>query len=194
MVISRSRAETSLSVYWRSGWEAELNWHKELKGFSRISHFMTKKIGQIQLPPSQSIEMIGEIIPISDDQDGRENVRARVRKNKQTDEPIFSAVYSSHSDKDRTYMNIALPLYRGVMTGILRPDHNDEGAGLILTSKQLADQRGDEGIYLTFQKIMVKTPLEETFHIFMEEDALKATHKMTCFGLIFLTIEYQLSK
>lgn len=174
--------------------DAKVNWHKGFKALSTFSYFITKKMGQIQLPTSQSIEMVGEIIPILDEQDGRDYVRAWVRKNKQTNEPIFSAIYSSHTYKDKTYMNIALPLYRGVMTGVLRPEH-DNGNGLVLTSERLIDQKGDEGIYLTFQKMTLKTPLEETFHIVSAKDGvLKAKHDMTCFGMTFLTIEYDLYK
>ncbi|WP_416148371.1 YndJ family protein [Salipaludibacillus sp. HK11] len=174
--------------------KAEVNWHKGWRTLSRFSYVMTKKMGQIQLPPSQSLIMTGKIIPIDDKLDGRRHVRAWVRKNEQTNEPIFSALYSSHQTKEMTYMNIALPLTRGVMTGVLRSEHDDQN-GLILTSKRLEDNRGDEGIYLTFRKITVKTPLQETFHITSNEGGiLKAKHQMTCFGLPFLTINYHLYK
>ena len=61
-----------------------------------------------------------------------ENVRAWIRKN-EAGESIFVALYSKHTNKNETYMNIALPLPYSNMTGILKlyNDNHD----LIITSK-----------------------------------------------------------
>lgn len=174
--------------------EADVIWHKEFRALSHISYFFTKRMGQINLPPTQTLEMNGAIVPVSEKKDGRNSPRAWIRKNSKTDEPIFAAVYSSHTTDGISYMNIALPMYRGVMTGVLRPTHY-AGNGLALTSKKTADQRGDEGIYITLGKVTVKTPMEETFYVTAKDEGmLEAVHNMTLFKRKFLTIHYKLYK
>ncbi|GAK04608.1 hypothetical protein JCM19037_3040 [Geomicrobium sp. JCM 19037] len=67
---------------------------------------------------------------------------------------------------------------------------NDNTDGFILSSRPV---EGEEGIYLTFGPLTVRTPLYETFHVqALEENRLQAKQQLTLFGIRFLTIHYQL--
>ena len=103
--------------------------------------------------------MHGSIISVIDEKDGRENVRAWIRKN-EAGESIFVALYSKHTNKNETYMNIALPLPYSNMTGILRlcNDNHD----LIITSK-LRKWPGDEGLF-TYSVLNNPFTVSRDFH------------------------------
>ncbi|MGH1024783.1 YndJ family protein, partial [Bacillus paranthracis] len=136
--------------------------------------------------------MHGSIIGIMDEKDGRENVRAWLRKN-ETGESIFLALYSMYTYKSDTYMNIALPLPYSNMTGILklRNDNNN----LIITSKLRRNGKGDEGIYIHTRFFTIRLPLAETFIIKEGKgQMLEANHKMWIFGVKFLEIDYEIKK
>ncbi|TGB01903.1 YndJ family protein [Halobacillus salinus] len=173
--------------------EADVRWEKRFRAFSKLSCSVTRKFGQINLPLTGRMNMSGEIVSISDKQDGREQVRAWVRKNEKTDEPVFTALYSYHKRASETYMNISLPLPLGTMTGILRPEH-DGREGLVLTSHLRPDSRGDEGVYLTFGSWTIRTPLREWFHVSVRDGDLAARHQLAVWGIKFLTIDYILKE
>ncbi|MBM7097865.1 YndJ family protein [Bacillus sp. H-16] len=169
--------------------KGDVNWRWNC--FSKLSRMCTTRMGQISLPHSGKADMDGSIVGIDDRKDGRESVRAWIRYNRDSGEPIFAAFYSSHSTRGVTYMNIGLPFPKGVMTGVLRPD-NDDSDGLYLTSRKKTDQLGDEGIYFTLGQITVKLPLNEVFHVAEKDGLLQADHTMTLFGFRFLTIHYEI--
>lgn len=157
------------------------------KGFSCLFE-------QINLPLSRKeVEMTGEILSVDEGVDGRDDVRAWIRR--AGEEQIFAALYSSHSDGVRTYMNIALPLPFTSMHGILALDLVDDEA-LRLTSVRDGGRLGDAGIYLAFgQSIRFRLPLAETFIVTEAgETELQATHRMAICGLPFLQINYQIEK
>lgn len=175
---------------------AQTNWKRGFVLLSRIYKQLSKRVEQLNLPLNSDDaqrEMEGIIVPINSLRDGRQKVRAWMRWDKQTKKMIFVAVYSQHTTENKTYMNIALPLPFGNMTGILRLS-NDNDDGLILTSLPQKEKIGDEGIYYFFGKLRMKLPLNEKFHIRMHQSEISATHKMWIFGIPFLTIEYQISK
>lgn len=173
--------------------QAKLEWKRGFRRLSKLSYRLTRRFGQINLPPSRKMNMVGEIISISDRLDGREQVRAWVRKNGETGEPIFTALYSYHKQSGETYMNIGLPLPIGMMTGVLRPIA-DEDEGLILTSHLRPDARGDEGVYVTFGNWTIRTPLREWFHVQVVNERLVARHEMSVWKVPFLSISYELTE
>ena len=129
--------------------------------------------------------MDGEILKDDAALDGRENPRVWQRYwNGQT---IFSAIYSIHTTDNETYMNIALPLPKSAMHGILTVAvKNDK---LYLTS----DAPGDAGTYFSIGRYTFKLPLHEYFTIWEQDGELCATHEMTLFGVKFLHIDYTMN-
>lgn len=126
---------------------------------------------------------------MKDDIDGRNGTRAWVRKI--NEETTFVALYSSHKDKGRTYMNIALPLPYSSMIGIL--ELSQHGKSLRLCSTKQLSVDADSGIYLAFGKHLFRLPIEEQFNIAeIEEGILKAQHNMWIFSLPFLKIDYEI--
>ncbi|MCJ7840267.1 YndJ family protein [Lederbergia sp. NSJ-179] len=166
-----------------------IRWSTWFKPFAALYRLWSRYVQQINLPiSSKEVEMRGGIWAIQEEVDGRTAPRAWVRKVE--NEVVFVALYSEHKTKQKTYMNIALPLPWSAMVGIL--DVKQVGTGLQLTSKR-KHLLSDSGIYLAWKKHLFKLPLEECFQV--EEVAkgkLRAKHTMWIFGLPFLTIDYDI--
>ncbi|MGY4691279.1 YndJ family protein [Salibacterium sp. K-3] len=170
--------------------EAYINWRFSL--LYNVSSFFTNKMRQINIPASGKREMKGRVYKTDEQQDGRPAPHVWLRNLADTGSPVFTAVYSYHTKEDVTYFNIALPLPAGVMTGILRPEHGEDGA-LVLTSCKRPDLRGDEGIYITIGRWTWKTPLKEVFYMRQITDKmLEADHSMSIGRFRFLRIRYYL--
>ena len=196
-IFDRVKIPVSIIRFYENTTEYELQshikWTRWFRPFAFCYEKISKRIGQIHLGMGGKWEpMHGFIIGIMDEKDGRENVRAWLRKN-EAGKSIFLALYAMHTYKNDTYMNIALPLPYSNMTGILklRNDNNE----LIITSKLRPNGKGDEGIYLHTRFFTVRLPLAETFIIKEGNDRmLTAHHKMWIFGVKFLEIDYEIKR
>lgn len=166
---------------------ADTKWHRGFRMLSRLYKRLSERMEQLNLASdgSKPQRMAGAILPVDSSRDGRERVRAWVRWDEADGKGIFTALYAVHQEAGQPYMNIALPLPGGNMTGILRPEH-DGADGLILRST---------GIYFVFNHRLLRLPLEETFHVRAAAGGmLLANHRMRLCGLPFLQIEYQICK
>lgn len=166
-IFDRAKIPVSIIRFYENTTEYELQshikWTRWFRPFAFCYEKMSKRVGQIHLGMDGKWEtMHGSIIGIMDEKDGRENVRAWLRKN-EAGASIFVALYSKHTYKNETYMNIALPLPYSNMTGVLklRNDNNN----LIITSKLRRNGKGDEGIYIHTRFFTIRLPLAETFII-----------------------------
>ncbi|MBK5448315.1 YndJ family protein [Bacillus sp. TH22] len=173
--------------------QSHIKWNRWFRPLAFCYEKMSKRVGQIHLGMGGKWEtMHGSIIGVIDEKDGRENVRAWLRKN-EAGESIFVALYSKHTHEDEKYMNIGLPLPYSNMTGILKLCNKNKD--LIITSKLRRNGKGDEGIYLYTRFFTIRLPLAETFII--KESAnqmLTAHHRMWIFGVKFLEIDYEIKK
>lgn len=163
---------------------AAVHWAGWFKPVLIIYKPISRLIQQLNLPTSKKIvEMEGTIVSVNESLDGRKRPRAWVRRvNGNT---VFTAIYSSHETKSRTYMNIALPLPFSTMIGILKLDNRNDTLVLSSTGE------GDQGIYLAIGTLLFRLPLSENFII--EEAStgeLTAIHKMKLCGMPFLRIDY----
>ncbi|SDD10346.1 YndJ-like protein [Bacillus wiedmannii] len=173
--------------------QSHIKWNRWFRPLAFCYEKMSKRVGQIHLGMSGKWEtMHGSIVGIIDEKDGRENVRAWLRKN-EAGESIFVALYSKHTYKSETYMNIALPLPYSNMTGVLKLCNKSND--LIITSKLRRNGKGDEGIYLHTRFFTIRLPLAETFIIKENTNhILEANHRMWIFGVKFLEIDYEIKK
>lgn len=167
---------------------ANVNWHFGFLPFALIYRLISSKTKQINLPLSRKkVEMTGDIVAIKDKLDGRDKTRAWIRKI--DGETTFVALYSSHQTKNRTYMNIALPLPWTSMIGIL--ELSQIGQNLRLSSKNKQCSHADSGIYLVIKDSLFKLPIEEQFDVSeVANGNLEARHVMWIFSIPFLTIHY----
>lgn len=173
--------------------QAKIIWKKWFVPFAYFYQLISRMVQQIHLGMSREWQrMTGEIVGLSSDSDDRKDVRAWVRRNI-LGETIFVALYSLHTHRGETYMNIALPLPLVNMTGILKPmNHGDT---LMLTSRLRKNGEGDEGIYIRTSFATIRLPLAETFTLKeLEKGKLEANHEMWICGLKFLQIEYEINK
>ncbi|MGH0512646.1 YndJ family protein [Bacillus cereus] len=173
--------------------QSHIKWTRWFRPLAFCYEKMSKCVGQIHLGMGGKWEtMHGSIIGVIDEKDGRENVRAWLRKN-EAGESIFVALYSKHTHEDEKYMNIGLPLPYSNMTGILKLCNKNKD--LIITSKLRRNGKGDEGIYLHTRFFTIRLPLAETFIIKESTDQiLEANHRMWIFGVKFLEIDYEIKK
>lgn len=174
--------------------KAKISWSKWFLPFAYLYQRISLRLQQIHLGVNREWQkMSGQIVGIDSSKDGRRKVRAWVRQNEKG-ETIFVALYSLHSYLGKGYMNIALPLPLGNMTGILKPlNHEDK---LILTSHHSSKgSPGDEGIYFRTRFLTSRLPLAETFVLKeISTGNLQAHHQMWLFGIKFLQIQYQIQK
>lgn len=180
---------------------AQTRWSRGFRIFSRLYTGIFSRLEQLNLARHQQEEeeMLSRIIPIPRERDGRSNVRAWIRSSAKTKKAIFVAAYAYHVHQQVAYMNIALPLPYGNMTGILRLDHLPDtklGNGLMLSSfSPKGGGRGDEGIYFFARAISIRLPLRERLYVQVDPthpNQLKAEHEMWIFGIKFLTIQYKI--
>ena len=177
---------------------AVTKWHGIYYYLSPIYHWLTGKIGQLHLQAAkkkaESQKMDAVIYQINESIDGRNPVRAWIRKDHVTKKEIFVAFYAYYFTEQKAYMDIALPLPFSVMTGILRPQH-DSSNGLILTSFREPGSLGDEGVYLTIKRWTFRLPIEEYFHVKAtgEPGNLVAVHELFFLGMRCLTIDYEIT-
>ncbi|WP_342514939.1 YndJ family protein [Sporosarcina sp. FSL K6-1522] len=168
---------------------ATVKWRTWFKPLAFLYRLVSQQTHQINLPlHNRQVEMTGDVLALHDGVDGRDQVRAWLRKiGKET---AFVALYAQHRHAGRTYMNIALPLPFATMTGIL--ELNTKGDTLQLTSKKLSSLHSDAGIYLSWKvNHLFKLPLEEHFIVHEQADGtLRAQHEMWLCSLPFLTINY----
>ncbi|MFJ7936211.1 YndJ family protein [Sporosarcina sp. NPDC096371] len=168
---------------------ATVKWHTWFKPLAFLYTLLSRQTQQINLPfHNRQVEMTGDVLALHDEVDGRRNVRAWLRKvGKDT---AFVALYAEHTNADRTYMNIALPLPFSTMTGIL--ELHQMGNDLQLTSKKSSSPHSDAGIYLTWKaNHLFKLPIEENFIVReLEDGTLRAQHDMWLCSIPFLTIDY----
>lgn len=170
---------------------AEVKWHNWFKPFAILYRLFSRQVKQINLPvSSKQAEMTGNIYPVKKEHDERESARAWVRK--VNGETAFVALYSYHRTNEITYMNIALPLPRSAMIGILELKQN--GQNLQLSSKREKPD-SDAGVYLAYKQYLFKLPIEEVFQVLeAPRGGLTAKHKMWIFSIPFLTIHYSIVK
>ncbi|MEK5068935.1 YndJ family protein [Sporosarcina sp. FSL K6-1508] len=168
---------------------ATIKWRSWFKPFAFVYELMSRKTQQIHLPlHGRQVEMTGDVIALQDTADGRDKVRAWIRKI--GPETAFVALYSQHEKAGRMYMNIDLPLPFSTMTGIL--ELHQVGDDLQLTSKKKSSYDSDAGIYLSFLSNQAfKLPIDEDFSVSDGKDgSLSACHTMRLFSIPFLTIRY----
>ncbi|WHY30871.1 YndJ family protein [Bacillus wiedmannii] len=187
----------SITCFYENTKEYELQsyvkWARWFRPVAFCYEKMSQRVGQIHLGMGGKWEtMHGSIVGIIDEKDGREDVRAWLRNN-EAGESIFVALYSKHTYKNETYMNIGLPLPYSNMTGILKL--YSDSKELIITSKLRENGKGDEGIYLHTRFFTIRLPLAETFIIKENTNhILEANHRMWIFGVKFLEIDYEIKK
>lgn len=172
--------------------QANIHWARVFLPFACVYKVWSSLVEQINLPLSRKrVEMTGDILHVDEGEHGRNAVRAWVRKI--AGKLVFVALYSSHQTKERTYMNIALPLPLTSMHGILACQMTAEG--LELTSVRKNETMTDAGIYLAIGKNgYFRLPLTETFFVREVDKTLIATHDMEIFGFPFLHIDYHIEK
>ncbi len=170
---------------------AFIQWGSWTRPFLRFNRAVTRRMGQLNVPIEREVELEGTLAALSEKQDRRPQPSAWLRWRKDTKEHVFTAIYSTDVREGYAFMNIALPLARGVMVGVLRPE-NDKEDGLWLTSRV---GKGGEGIYITLGPVTVRTPLVETFHVWKgETGTLYAVQELKLWRFPFLKVEHELKR
>lgn len=186
-------------------------WQPGFKLAGTVFRWVMDRLGQMALPVKtehQSDTVRSQILPLRDERDGRQDVRAWVRTYADTEKVVYAAAYSQHRQRDdqrQIYMNIAFPLPYSQLTSVLRPDAlecPDQTQSLALTSLPVNNQRGDQGIYWVVRGFGVRLPINETIRVYTPEQVedwpaevvpqtrLLAQHDMWVCGVHALRLHY----
>lgn len=178
------------------------HWSTAFKLPAKIYKIISNWLEQMNFPLTEETKeqlVESRILPIRDEKDGRNNVRAWVRIYTQTNKAIYAALYSSHTTDGMRYMNITFPLPYSQMTSILRLQHGPDGT-LILASWSNSNEKApqDQGVYVAFNQQAIRMPINETITVWKELGSppgrIEAKHEMWLFGMKFLTLDYHIFK
>ncbi|HLH24319.1 MAG TPA: YndJ family protein [Chloroflexota bacterium] len=183
-------------------------WRPGFRLAARVWRRVSTWAGQesFRVAADRADEVVSQIVPIKDEADGRQNVRAWVRTYSATGEAMYVAVYANHTLGSQTYMNIAFPWPGGNQTSILRIEAygTDGASGILLTTRPGSGARGDEGVYFVTPVIPVRLPLNETIRVWVEEASsgvlgaasravtVLARHDFWFLGIPCLTLHYRI--
>ncbi|MFJ9499161.1 YndJ family protein [Brevibacillus centrosporus] len=175
------------------------NWSSGFKRPARVYKLMSQWLEQMNFPleaETSELQVKSVILPILDERDGREQVRAWVRTYIPSRTAIYAALYSTHVSEDTRYMNIAFPLPYSQMTSILQLQ--DAADTLVLTSWPSEGLSGDQGVYLVINQKAIRLPINETITVWKDPESpkgeIEARHDMWLFGVKFLTLDYCIFK
>jgi hypothetical protein len=170
------------------------------RGFRALGHAYgryARRAGQMRFPMGGATggePIRSRILAVDDARDGRANVRAWVRTYEATGDPVYVAAYSTHVERDQTYMNIAFPFPGWNLTSILRLEERP-GGGVLLTSFASPRTWGDQGVYAVGAWWRVRLPIDETIAVWTEDgETVLARHDMRFLGIRFLTLDYVISR
>jgi len=173
-------------------------WNRAFRLPAKAYKAVSQRMEQMNFPleaENDDLQVKSAILPIRDDKDGREHVRAWVRTCAQSQKAIYAALYSTHVSGGTRYMNIAFPLPYSQLTSVLRLQ-NGAGRSLVLTSWPDETTPGDQGVYVVLNQKAIRFPINETITVWKSPGSAKgnieARHEMWLFGVKFLTLEYRI--
>ncbi|SEN07141.1 YndJ family protein [Lihuaxuella thermophila] len=175
------------------------HWHPILYPFAKLYKKLSHRMEQLNFPISsdtRKVEVESTILPLKDEIDGRDNVRAWIRTEKATKKAFYVAAYSTHTNNQtgERYYNIFFPLPFGGMTSVLRIAHFQDG-GVHLTSlshtKHATEQ---QGVYGRIGSWHIRLPINETIDVWVEDNVIKACHHSWLFGFCCLTLDYEIRR
>lgn len=188
------------------------NWHRPFRTGAAAASRLTSRIEQLNLPgpgddswhrlESRFLDIAepGSVgIDDAPAEPAREDVRAWVRTDPETDEAVFVALYATHHRDGDGFVNISVPVPGGGVDTVLRPENlviNGDGdsTGIRLTT----DSSGDSGLFLRTPLGAFAVPGGQRFDVWPGEDGeeprLRATHEMWLLGRLFLTVEYEIER
>ncbi|WP_435119359.1 hypothetical protein [Halolamina sp. C58] len=190
------------------------NWHRPFRSGAAVASRLTSRIEQLNLPgpgdeswhrlESRFLDIAEPgSVGIDDDpaEPAREDVRAWVRTDPETDEAVFVALYATHHRDGDGFVNISVPVPGGGVDTVMRPENLpaegvDGGTGIRLTTAP----SGDPGLFLRTPLGAFAVPGGQRFDVWpVEGEAegeprLRATHEMWLLGRPFLTVEYEIER
>ncbi len=98
---------------------------------------VARPLGQANVPMNQRETLRGihsRIDAIVLDRDDVVSVRGWIRSFADTDEPIYTGIYTTHRDDQRGYVSVGFPLPQASFTATLAPRTRPDG-GLVLSSR-----------------------------------------------------------
>lgn len=190
-----------------------VRWHRPFRTGAALASLGTSRLEQLNLPGpgDESWHRLASRFLCIDEPGAvttnaanatdvtREDVRAWIRTDPETDEAVFVALYATHHRDGDGYVNISVPIPGGGVDTVLRPENlalGDDGrTGIRLTTAAA----GDPGLYLRTPIGPFGVPGGQRFEVWPAEDAasdgpLRATHEMWLLGRTFLTVEYEIER
>ena len=178
-----------------------LKWNPLFKPFGYlVNRLFSKRISQLNIPSrnlNNFTPITSQIIALADKESNSIKYKFWLRKIKDTNEVVFSGVYSLCTlPSNKNCIKAVFPLPNGNATVILEP--NVKKGELILNSS--GKMFGDSGFYFLLKDnsgiIWAKyiKSFQDTLRVFKENNQLKATQNLTLWNINVLTIEYLMDK
>ena len=201
------------------------HWHRPFRTGAALASRLTSRIEQLNLPgPGDDAwhRLESRFLDISEpgsvdiddapETPAREDVRAWVRTDPETDEAVFVALYATHHRDSEGFANVAVPVPGGGVDTVLRPENlavsgvdgagaaadgvdDAEGTGIRLST----ESAGDPGLFLRTPLGAFEAPAGQSFEVWPVGEGengpdLRATHEMWLCGRTFLTVEYEIER
>lgn len=182
--------------------EYRTRWHPGFRLGAALAAVLTSRLEQLNLPgrnDGRTRELESELAAVSRAVDPR---GSRVWTRTDPDgRAVFVAIYTTHTRREVTYANVAVPLPGSNLSTVLRPVH--DGAGVRFTTRG----PGEGGLYLVTPVGAVQLPMAQRFRVLPADSAegrdlraptedtdLAAAHEMWLCGRQFLTVRYRIRR
>lgn len=181
--------------------EVWAEWYHPLQWFAKILiRTVSKRMNQLNIPLSPlatSRGMSSEIISLRNTNDEKQVYACWLRKLSMTNEVVYAGFYSFCQTPALPYpcVKVVFPLPKGNVTVILRVEIQSDGSVKLISDNQYTNGPGyyrTLNLDNTFRKIK-KIPLQETIHVFEDEEGVLRTDHLFYFMRIkMLHLHYKM--
>ena len=164
-----------------------------------VARLYGRRVEQLALPmnPLDVAQGMDSRLTVIRAHDGTQLAAAWLRTLRSTGRHVFSGCYSTRTlpGADRPSVQVAFPLESGNVQVFLRPSVTDDG-GLVLTSPP--GRFGQDGAYVVVRDRRdhaARTPLHETFHVYVDPvGVLRTDHELRLGRTWVVRLHYKLER
>lgn len=164
-----------------------------------VARLYGRRVEQLALPmnPLDVAQGMDSRLTVIRAHDGTQLAAAWLRTLRSTGRHVFSGCYSTRTlpGADRPSVHVAFPLESGNVQVFLRPSVTDDG-GLVLTSPP--GRFGQDGAYVVVRDRRdhaARTPLHETFHVYVDPvGVLRTDHELRLGRTWVVRLHYKLER
>lgn len=176
-------------------------WYGIMSVFAKILiRTVSKRMNQLNIPLSPlatSRGMSSDIIELKNKETNQTKYTCWLRKLSKTNEVVYAGFYTTCQTPalDYSCVKVVFPLPKGNVTVILRVDIQEDGSVKLISDGQVKNGPGYYRVLKLndeYRKIK-KIPLQETIHVFEDEEGvLRTDHLFYFFNIKLLHLHYKI--